>query len=147
MNFNYKNRRSDFLPSRPSPKEVHEAIRLNNAKITGKTNLLDVSSLRQGQILKGSIIDLRFNQVKLMVEPDKLILLAGLSGEVPLEIGQETQFLVTKDSSGQLILKHKPEENKTQIQETIEKALTASNLPISDKNAALVQELLNHQLQ
>ena len=101
--------------------------------------------LKEGQLVKGQIIDHRYNEIKIQLEPSKQIVNAKLSGDVPLAIGQEAQFLVTEEGSDRLVMKYIPE-STSPSDTTIQKALTASNLPMSERNRALVEELLKHTM-
>ncbi len=103
------------------------------------------TELKEGQLVKGQIIDHRYNEIKIQLEPEKQIVNAKLSGDVPLAIGQEAQFIVTEDSSDRLVLKYIPE-STSPSDATIQKALTASGLPINDRNRAIVEELLKHTM-
>ncbi len=146
MNFDSINKGKDFINRKPTPRQVQEALELNNSKMNTESKTLDISSLKEGEIIKGSVIDLWFNEVKLLVEPEGKILIAHLSEDVPLSIGQDAQLIVAKDFSGQFILRHKSDDSQSLIQQISEKALSASNLPISEENVSIVKELLNHQL-
>ncbi len=101
--------------------------------------------LANGQIIKGQIIDHRYHEVKIQLEPSKQIVNAKLSGDVPLSIGHEAQFIVTEDGSDRLVLKYLPDV-ASPSEATIQKALTASGLPMNDRNRAIVEELLKHTL-
>ncbi len=101
--------------------------------------------LKEGQLVKGQIIDHRYNEIKIQLEPSKQIVNAKLSGDVPLAIGLEAQFLVTEEGSDRLVMKYIPE-STSPSDATIQKALTASNLPMNERNRALVEELLKHTM-
>jgi len=102
--------------------------------------------LREGQTVRGQILDHRYNEVTIQLEPGRQTLTARLSGDIPLSIGQEAQFTVTEDTSGNYVLKYLPEETSVQSDATAQKALSASGLPVTDRNKALVTELMNHRL-
>ncbi len=137
MNFDYR---------KTTPRQIQERLELNNPKTNTKSKNLDISSLKEGQAIKGSIIDLRLNEVKLLLQAEGQTLIGHLSEEVSLAIGQDAEFIVAKDSSGQFILRHKTDDSNSLMEQTIEKALTASSLPTSERNITIVKELLNHQL-
>ena len=101
--------------------------------------------LKEGQVVKGQILDHRYNEVRIQIEPGKQIINANLSGDIPLTIGQNARFTVAEDSSDRLVLKYLPE-NTSASESAVEKALTASGLPMSDRNREIVNELLNHTL-
>ncbi|MDF2908797.1 MAG: hypothetical protein K0R34_4118 [Herbinix sp.] len=104
-----------------------------------------LQELKEGQVVKGQIIDHRYNEIKIQLEPSKQIVSAKLSGDVPLAIGQEAQFLVTEEGSDRLVLKYIPE-STSPSEATIQKALIASGLPMNDRNRAIVEELLKHTM-
>ncbi len=101
--------------------------------------------LKEGQQLKGTILDLRYNEVKLQLEPGKQIVTARLSGEVPLAIGEEARFQVTEEGTNHLVLKFLLEDTSP-MDTTILKALTASGFPVTDRNKAILSELLKHRM-
>ncbi len=100
--------------------------------------------LKEGQIVKGQIIDHRFHEVRIQLNPGNQVITAKLSTDVPLSIGQEASFQVAEGSSDQLVLKYLPNEASSAIDSMIQKALSASGLSNTDKNRAIVMELLNH---
>jgi hypothetical protein len=102
--------------------------------------------LKEGQTIKGQIIDLRYNEVRIQLEPQKQVVTAKLSGDIPLSIGQVAQFQVTEDATDRIVLKYLPNEPQAPTDITIQKALAASNLPLTDRNKAIALELLNHRL-
>jgi hypothetical protein len=135
-----------------SPRSVTEAKSLSDAtKLKESTQSSAAASLKQldlkeGQTIKGQIIDHRYNEVRVQLEPGKQIITAKLTGDVPLSIGQEAQFQVTEDTTDHLVLRYLPNEHQAPTDITIKKALTASSLPLTDRNKAIVEELLNHRM-
>ena len=102
--------------------------------------------VKTGQLLKGEIIDIRYNEIMIQLENNDQIISAKLENGVELTIGQLAQFQVIEGNSDRLTLKYIPNEQAPQQNIIIEKALLESGLPKSDKNKAIVQELLNHNL-
>lgn len=102
--------------------------------------------LKEGQIIKGQIIDHRYNEVRVQIEPGRQVVTAKLSGDIPLSIGQEAQFQVKEGSAERIVLKYIPNEATTSTDTTIQKALTASGLAMTERNKALVAELLDHTM-
>ncbi|MDF2510608.1 MAG: hypothetical protein K0S04_474 [Herbinix sp.] len=102
--------------------------------------------LKEGQIIRGQVLDHRYNEVTIQLEPGKQILTAKLTGDIPLSIGQEAVFTVTGEASGSFALKYLPANMSIQFDTTIGKALTASGFPLTDRNKALVAELLAKRL-
>jgi hypothetical protein len=103
------------------------------------------AELKEGQQVKGQILDLRYNEVRVRLEPDKQIITAKLTGDVPLAIGDEARFVVTEENGQRLSLKYLPDSTAASTA-TITKALTASSLPLTDRNKAIVEQLLNHRM-
>ncbi|MGB4658867.1 MAG: flagellar hook-length control protein FliK [Mobilitalea sp.] len=120
-----------------------ESSKLKNTLTRQDLKQLD---LKEGQIVKGQIIDHRYNSVSVQLEPGKQVITANLSGDVPLSIGQSAGFEVTESTNEHLVLKYLPAQTDTTSNSTIQKALTASGLPSTDQNKALVTELLDHRM-
>lgn len=125
-------------------KPTSEASKIKEA--TTSSQNLKQPELHEGQLVKGQIIDLRYNEVKIQLEPGKQLVSAKLAGDVPLAIGQEAKFQVSEENSGQIVLKYMPSDTTEQTDSTVLKALTASNFPLTERNKSLVQELLNHRM-
>ncbi|NLP33891.1 MAG: flagellar hook-length control protein FliK [Clostridiales bacterium] len=121
-----------------------EAARISD--VSTKQVSWDVSQLKEGQIIKGEIIDLRRESVTIRLEPSNLEVIARLEGDFPLAIGQTTEFQVTLNTADQLTLKYVSSNMQTTTEALIAKALTASNLPLSNRNKSLVALLLNHKM-
>ena len=96
-------------------------------------------------VIRGEIIDLRFQEVKIRLEPSNQVITARLSGEVSLSIGQIAEFIVSDEIDGLITLKYISSGN-TQLNDILCKALYASGLTPSDRNLSIVQELLNYQM-
>lgn len=125
-------------------KEVNHVASSSRSAHTGP----DISrlELKEGQTIKGEVIDLRFHEVKIVLEPSKQVITAKLSGDVPIFIGQSADFMVVEVSQGKLALRMIPQEDQLNLDITLQKALTASGLPINQRNKEIVHELLKNQL-
>jgi hypothetical protein len=141
---NYKTNKSVTSSSSSSP----EALRTKETtgKLPQVTQDISRLSLQEGQIIKGEIIDLRFNHITIRLEPSNHVVHATIEGNVPLAIGQTAQFQVVQGASEQLLLKHLPSSMQTTTEAMIAKALTASGLPLTNQNKSLVSLLLNHNM-
>jgi hypothetical protein len=126
-------------------KAVSESGKTRERSASSPVSHTTQAELTEGQIVRGRVIDHRYNEVKLELEPAKQIVTAKLSGDVPIEIGSEAQFMVSEESADRLVLRFLPDGANTS-DATIQKALTASGLPMNEQNRALVQELLKHTL-
>lgn len=102
-------------------------------------------SKNEHSIIKGEIIDLRYQEVKVRLEPSGQIINAKLSGEVPLSIGQMAEFIVADEAEGLITLRYVIS-GSLPINDIIHKALYASGITASERNLAIVQELLNYQM-
>lgn len=126
-----------------------EAARAKESQ--GSSSSGNPSQWQEGQVLRGQILDHRYNEVKLRLEPDKQVISARISGNVPLSIGENAKFQVTgespghRDGSERLTLKYIPE-TSSPVDPTVQKALTASGFPMTDRNKQIVEELLRHTL-
>jgi hypothetical protein len=136
------------FPSASSPaarlQEGSKAAKLQEAsRISPETAPVE---LKKGQMLRGKIVDLRYNSVRIRLEPGQQIITAGLEGDFPLAIGETAQFQVLQDSSDRLVLKYIPANMQAATETMIEKALLASKLPLTDSNKALVMTLLDYKM-
>ncbi|MDF2942001.1 MAG: hypothetical protein K0S01_859 [Herbinix sp.] len=141
----FKTNKSVTPRSTSDIKSPTESTKLKETSSVSTTSLKQLD-LKEGQTIRGEIIDHRYNEVRIQIEPGKQVITAKLTGEVPLSIGQEAQFQVTEDTADRLVLKYIPNETTAASDVTIQKALTASNLPMTDRNRAIVEELLNHRM-
>jgi hypothetical protein len=130
--------RTSFISASSKAAELQETSRFS--KVSAHVEL------KEGQMLRGEIVDLRYNSVRIRLEPGQQIITAGLEGDFPLAIGETAQFQVLQDSSDRLVLRYLPANPQTTADTAVEKALTASNLALTDKNKALVTMLLNHKM-
>lgn len=95
--------------------------------------------------IKGEIIDLRYQEVTIRLEPSGQIITANVLGDLPLYIGQKAEFLIADDTKGQITLRY-IESLSTPMYDIAHKALFASGLAVSERNLAIVKELLNYQM-
>ena len=95
--------------------------------------------------IKGEIIDLRYQEVTIRLEPSGQIITANVLGDLPLYIGQKAEFLIADDTKGQITLRY-IESLSTPMYDIAHKALFASGLAVSERNLAIVKELLNYQV-
>jgi hypothetical protein len=142
----FKSNKSDTPRSSMDTKSLSEATKLKVNSSSSSSSSIKQLDLKQGQIIKGEIIDHRYNEIRIQLEPGKQVITAQLSTDVPLSIGQEAQFEVTEDTAERLVLKFLPNETTAPSDITIQKALTASSLPMTDRNKAIVEELLNYRM-
>jgi hypothetical protein len=140
--------RSNKSGSPRSTSETAAKSEVNKLKESAQTAATSRKQLdlKEGQIIKGQIIDLRYNEVRIQLEPQKQVVIAKLTDGIALSIGQVAQFQVTEDATDRIVLKYLPNEPLAPTDITIQKALAASNLPLTDRNKAIALELLNHRM-
>ena len=126
-------------------KAATEAIKAREIQSASSSTGTNSSQWQEGQVVRGQIIDHRYNEVKIQLEPDKQIVHARLTGDIPLSIGEEARFQVTEDSPERLTLKYIPDAAPSS-DPTVLKALTASGFPMTERNKQIVEELLRHTM-
>lgn len=99
----------------------------------------------KGQVFKGEVIDLRGQDVKLML-PDSRILSAKLSNAMLLSIGQKAAFQVSDANSSNVLLKLVNQNTGSAMEIVMNKALSEAGLPKSERNLQAVSALLDQQL-
>lgn len=128
--------------SRLKTNKIHMARKQSPSAAKEKSSL----SLKEGQIIKGEIVDHRFQEVRIRISPDEQVIIAKTTGDIPVIIGQEANFQVVENSGSQLTLKLIPSETSSASEAIIQKAVTEAGLPLSDRNRMLVEELLNNRM-
>lgn len=121
----------------PLSRSEHTAI--------SKENLSASESVREGQHLRGEIINRTTTDVTIRLSNGQT-LQARLDVSVPLSIGQTASFEVTHADPALISLRILQDESAFAQNALIQKALTAAELPITDRNAELVNTLLQHNL-
>ena len=126
-----------------------------NPKTLAKMEGLSHLSLKEGQIIKGKIVEVDNQHIKLVMEDGQLLsgILVDLEGLI-LDI--ERAFYVEKSSKNLLILKLVDQDQKSPLfententiskNELIKNILENNNLLINDLNNKIVEELLNHHM-
>lgn len=99
----------------------------------------------ESKTIRGEIIDLRLHEAKIRMEPDGQIISARIDGNVSLYIGQTADFVITDNTEEQITLRL-VSSGSSPMNDIAFKALSASGLAASERNMAIVQELLNHQM-
>jgi len=101
--------------------------------------------LKEGQLIRGEIIDHRYNEIKIRLEGQNQIISARLSGEAAVSIGQNASFIVSKSAPDRLVLKPLSS-GADQTASIIIKALTAAGIATSERNKEIAAELLMHKM-
>lgn len=106
-------------------------------------NMASQTTVTQGQFLKGEVLDLRANQIMVLLENGATVS-ARTEGTLNLSIGETARFLVAQTTEEQILLKlankEAPAENPM-----IDKALTAANITKTERSISIVTELLAHK--
>jgi len=131
------------INARPVKKSA-DASPIREVSASG-TEQAKTAELKEGQIIRGQIIDHRYNKVTIKLESSSQIITARLSDEISLNIGETASFIVSEADSGELVIKLLPDTSGTN-EAVIQKALMAANLTITDRSKAIVQELLSQRL-
>ncbi len=102
-----------------------------------------MNELIKGEVLKGEVINLLGTDIQILLS-DGQVLKASLETSLPLFIGDSASFLVEQSTTDSLILKLLPNESISTTDATVNKALDEAQLPKSEKNITVVQELLKN---
>ncbi len=135
-NSSLTNTYSDRQPT-PLSRSERPAINKNNRPIS--------ETVREGQQLRGEIINRTTTDVTIRLANGQT-LQARLDASVPLSIGQTAAFEVTHADPALISLRILQEEAAFAQNALIEKALTAADLPVTSRNAEIVNALLQHNL-
>ncbi len=121
----------------PLSRSEHTAINKENRPVS--------ESLREGQQLRGEVINRTTTDVTIRLSGGQT-LQARLDASVPLSIGQSASFEVTHADPALISLRILQDEAAFAQNALIQKALNAAELPFTDRNAELVNTLLQHNL-
>lgn len=102
-------------------------------------------SFAKGQYIKGEVIDLRNNSVKIHL-PGNRILSGTLDSSASLSIGDTATFQVSEATPTTVMLRVLANPQQMSQEFTIDKALEAANLPKTERNINAVRELMNQNL-
>lgn len=141
----YKASRPEVSRSSSEVKAQSESSGVKSSS-AGSVQNQKLPDFKEGQVVKGQIIDHRYQEVRVQLEPGKQIVTARLSGDVYLSIGQEASFQVTEGAPDHLVLKYLPEDASAPEEAALQKILTASSLSATDTNKAIVSELLINRM-
>lgn len=97
----------------------------------------------QGQLLKGEVLDLRANQIKVLLENGASVT-ARTEGTLNLSIGEHASFFVSQTTEEQILLKLAKEDTPLE-NPMIDKALSAANITKTERSVSIVTELLAHK--
>lgn len=110
---------------------------------SAKANANQQTTVTQGQLLKGEVLDLRANQIKVLLENGAMVT-ARTEGTLNLSIGEFASFLVSQTTEEQILLKLAKEDSPLE-NPMIDKALSLANITKTERSVAIVTELLAHK--
>ena len=130
---------------------LYKPVKQEKAPVTLPKNLtpakaaqvLSQANVTQGQFLKGQVLDLRANQIQVLLE-NGFTVSARTEGTLNLSIGENARFFVAQTTEDQILLKLAKEDGQGE-NPMIDKALTAANIQKTERSVSIVTELLNHQ--
>lgn len=130
---------------------LYKPVKQEKAPVTLPKNLtpakaaqvLSQANVTQGQFLKGQVLDLRANQIQVLLE-NGFTVSARTEGTLNSSIGENARFFVAQTTEDQILLKLAKEDGQGE-NPMIDKALTAANIQKTERSVSIVTELLNHQ--
>lgn len=128
---------------KPPKQEKPNTILPKNLTPAKVANLLNQTTVIQGQFLKGEVLDLRANQIMVLLENGATVS-ARTEGTLNLSIGQHAKFFVAQTTEDQILLKLAKEDTPAE-NPMIDKALNAANIQRTERSVSIVTELLAHQ--
>lgn len=131
-------------PSSPSGSGNISASRHTNTP-AGSGTLSSGAPVEEGQIMRGEITDIRGKDITVSLNDNRTIT-ARVKDISNLYIGQTTAFRVTSVTSRLITLESLLGEINNQENLAIRKALDAAELPPTERNVNIVQELLTNRM-
>lgn len=128
---------------KPPKQEKTNPVLPKNLTPAKAANLMNQALVSQGQLLKGQVLDLRANQILVLLENGATVS-ARTDGTLELSIGQNAKFFVAQTTEEQIILKL-AKDDTTPENPMIDKALNAANIQKTERSVSIVTELLAHQ--
>lgn len=128
---------------KPPKQEKTNTILPRNLTPAKVANMMNQTSVTQGQLLKGEVLDLRANQILVLLENGASVS-ARTEGTLNLSIGQHAKFFVAQTTEDQILLKLAPDDTPAE-NPMIDKALNAASIQKTERSISIVTELLSHQ--
>ena len=128
---------------KPAKQEKAPVTLPKNLTPAKAAQLLNQTNVTQGQFLKGQVLDLRANQIQVLLE-NGFTVSARTEGTLNLSIGENARFFVAQTTEEQILLKLAKEDTPGE-NPMIDKALSAANIQKTERSVSIVTELLNHQ--
>lgn len=121
----------------------------SNSQLSGSTSNInknvgistqgDLSGLKEGNVFKGEVLDIKGSQVTIGLENGQTVT-AKLESDIPINIGQTLLFEVKSKSSSQIQIR--PAGDNTGEQPIIQKALTEAGIPRDERTLAMINSML-----
>lgn len=125
---------------------LQDGLQLDTGKNTEQTgqvkSSVDVSSLKEGTVFKGEILDIAGEKVTIRLEND-LKLPARLQGDVQLGIGDQMLFSVKENTVNQILIKPLFDSLYSAQTKVLEQALDLTGLSPTEKNFSAAKELMD----
>ena len=128
---------------KPPKQEKPTTILPKNLTPAKVANLLNQTPVAEGQFFKGQVLDLRTNQIMVLLE-NGVTVSARTEGTLNLSIGETSRFFVAQTTEDQILLKLAKEDTPAE-NPMIDKALHAANITKTERSVSIVTELLSHQ--
>ena len=128
---------------KPPKQEKPNTILPKNLTPAKVAHMMNQTNVTQGQLLKGEVLDLRANQILVLLENGATVS-ARTEGTLPLSIGQHAKFFVAQTTEDQILLKLAKEDTPAE-NPMIDKALNSANIQKTERSVSIVTELLAHQ--
>lgn len=110
---------------------------------SAKTASASQTVVTQGQLLRGEVLDLRANQIKVLLENGATVT-ARTEGTLNLSIGEHASFFVSQTTEEQILLKLAKEDTPLE-NPMIDKVLSTANIIKTERSVSIVTELLAHK--
>lgn len=126
--------------------KTYDKIRKSSYPARDGVKVSEKASLpKQGELIKGEIIDLKQNSVTIKLSNGQIVE-AKMTDSFEFFIGQELSFVVKESSAEQLLLKPLLEEQSTAITNKLSQALENAGLSPTKENLEIVAKLIEHQM-
>lgn len=104
-----------------------------------------VASLREGDVVRAEITDLRNNEITIVME-DNTTIKGHLTNNTSLSIGQTASFRLAQVSPRGIVLEAMAKQYSSSQLAVIRQALEEANIPDNEKNETIVRELMNNKM-
>lgn len=103
---------------------------------------ISAAVLNPGDVFSGEVTDVKNQEVTIRLAGGEQMS-ARLGEQIPINIGDQLQFMVKEASTEQLLLKVMPNQEQNQMSAIAERALTANGFSLSEKNGNIAMALMD----